>query len=433
MKIPVAKSYSIGEFVLDEDNPNVMSDKQLEALKEGIKRYGFLVPVITGRGMKVADGHQRLTAAKALGMTEVPAIVLDVDEPDRIILQQVMNKLRGEHNEDRDAIAFRKLLEAERLTDVAKLLAVKENRLLAIINKATKNKNLEDAPAVSPQETSKVKLGDVWKLGDHIIVCGDSTSPAPYKALFKTGETADMVMTDPPYGVSYSGDNNPNGKDWGVMANDDLRGDDLKFFLNSTYRMLFAHTKPKAPMYCFYASSNHIEFETAMKETGWRVKQQLIWDKGHILGHSDYHWAHEPMLYAVKNGQNCDWLGDRTQKTIVSTMEVPEMEDLSREELLAIVKQIKADSTVWDDRRDNVQGYFHPTQKPTTLAQRAIKNSTRPGDVVLEPFSGSGSTLMACEVTGRKCRAIELNPVFVAVAIKRYEEYTGKKAERLSS
>ena len=427
--VPTVKSVQINALYGDPENPNEMSEKQLQALVKNIQRYGFLIPVITNRNLVVADGHQRLEAAKRLGMTEVPVIALDIDEPDRLIIQQVMNKLRGEHRDDRDAIAFKKLLEAERLPDLAALLATRENRFVGVINRHDKLLLQGDLDAIPASSAWAVRHGDTFILGDHRITCGDSTMEATYARVME-GDKADVVFTDPPYGVSYKGTNNPNGRDWGVMMNDDLRGEKLFTFLRETFENLRENTKQKAALYCFYAALNHIEFEQALRATGWNVKQQIIWDKGNILGHSDYHWAHEPMMYAAKTGTNCEWLGDRTQTTMFSTMSFPELEKLTKEELLFILKEIQDGSTVWQEKRDSAKDYLHATQKPVALAIKALKNSSRHGEIVLEPFSGSGSTLLACEATGRRCRAIELNPQNVAIAITRWEQITGRTATR---
>lgn len=430
MNIPQIELVPIDKLKLDVNNPNEMTDAQLQALQKGVAEYGFIIPVITNRDFVVADGHQRLTVAKRLGYTEVPVVRLDIDEVDRLILQQVLNKLRGQHREERDARAFRELYEAERLGKLATMMAVKENRLLALMEKHTENRltgDLDHVPTASETLAKSIKVGDVFVMGSHRVVCGDAKDPLVWQTLMQD-EKADCVFTDPPYGVSYVGNNNPNGKDWGGITNDDLRGDDLQDFLTPTFKKANEYTKPKAPMYCFYASINHVFFEYALQDAGWRVKQQLIWDKGHILGHSDYHWAHEPIMYCAKKEQNCEWFGDRTQKTIILSMTVPQLQSMTKDELVALVQGIHDQSTVWQIRRDNVRDYEHATQKPVALASKAIKNSTRPTGIVVDMFGGSGSTLVACEATGRSARIIELEPKHVATIITRWEKLTGQKA-----
>jgi site-specific DNA-methyltransferase (adenine-specific) len=201
------------------------------------------------------------------------------------------------------------------------------------------------------------------------------------------------VFTDPPYGVSYKGVNNPGGREWEVIENDDLRGDKLSEFLLAAFKNIKTHLKSKRAFYIWYATRNHIQFESAIIDAGLKSKQVLMWNKGMILGHSDYHWAFEPCFYGCHADENCEWLGDRCQ------------------------------TTVWDIKRDHTGDYVHPTQKPTTLAQKAIFNSSKIGETVLDLFGGSGSTLIACEQTNRKCRMMEFDPKYVDVIRRRYAEF----------
>jgi site-specific DNA-methyltransferase (adenine-specific) len=223
-------------------------------------------------------------------------------------------------------------------------------------------------------------------------MCGDSTSPDDVARLMD-GQQVDMVFTDPPYGVSYKGVNNPGGREWEVIENDDLRGDKLSEFLLAAFKNIKAHLKSKRAFYIWYATRNHIQFESAIIDAGLKSKQVLMWNKGMILGHSDYHWAFEPCFYGCHADENCEWLGDRCQ------------------------------TTVWDIKRDHTGDYVHPTQKPTTLAQKALFNSSKIGETVLDLFGGSGSTLIACEQTNRKCRMMEFDPKYVDVIRRRYAEF----------
>lgn len=168
-------------------------------------------------------------------------------------------------------------------------------------------------------------------------------------------------------------------------------------------------------------------FEEALNKAGFRVKQQIIWNKGMLLGRSDYHWAHEPIFYAIKNGKDCDWYGDRTGKTILA-MHQPDLEKMPKEVLVALIKAAMAVTTNWEFRRETVQSYMHPTQKPVSVVGMAIQNSTRRGDLVLDLFGGSGSTLMACEIMHRRCCTMELDEKYCDVIRGRWEEHTGQKA-----
>lgn len=275
----------------------------------------------------------------------------------------------------------------------------------------------------------RVLPGDVYMLGDHRLMCGDSTKPEDVEKLM-AGDIADMVFTDPPYGVSYVGTNNPNGKEWQMIANDDLRGDSLFQFLAHAFKNLADNLKSDGAFYVWFVSSNHIEFETALKMAGLRVKQELIWDKGMVLGHSDYHWTYEPCFYGTHKDKNCTWYGDRTQKTFLA-MNRTEIRDLKKEELVDILLHLHEGRSCWRIAGDNAIEYIHPTQKPIALPGIGIKNSSCAGQIVLDLFGGSGSTMMACEQLGRKARIMEFDPKYCDKIITRWERYTGMKAEKL--
>ena len=189
----------------------------------------------------------------------------------------------------------------------------------------------------------------------------------------------------------------------------------------------------RGAVYCFYASRNHIIFERALNDAGITVKQILIWNKHHVLGRSDYHWCHEPIMYGHKTGENCQFYGDRIEKTILNKpLSNDEINQLEDKDLRKILKNIIKNSDVWTEKKDNATSYIHPTQKPITLAKRAIINSTPRNGVVLDPFAGSGSTLMACEQLKRKCYTIEYDEKFVSHIIERWEDETKQKAVKIN-
>jgi DNA modification methylase len=292
----------------------------------------------------------------------------------------------------------------------------------------------EDAPEdVEPQidkaEELRVKWGvesgQLWQLGEHRLVCGDCTDRAVVERVMG-GEKADLVFTDPPYGVSYVGQNNPGGRNWNALENDELRGTELQEFIRNAFINIYEFTNDDTALYCWHASSTQREFENALNECGYEVKQQLIWNKGMVLGHSDYHWAHEPVFYCRKTGQKTHWFGFRTDKTILGERR-SQLQKFTKETLLQIVMNMLDTSTTWEIDRDSVVEYQHSTQKPVRLAERAISNSSMEGTGVIDFFLGSGTTLIACERLGRKCRAVEISPAYVAVAIQRWVDVTGKE------
>lgn len=286
-----------------------------------------------------------------------------------------------------------------------------------------------------PEEVEEIKAdieqGDLFILGEHRILCGDSTNQKDVAMLMGGDDIkADMVHTDPPYGVSYKGTNNPNGKEWEIIKNDKLRGDTLFLFLLEASKNIKRFLKPDGAFYMWYANSNHMQFENAIRGAELKPKQVIIWDKGMVLGHSDYHWAYEPCFYGCHEGKNCKWCGDRSQQTFWA-FNRKELTDMKKDELLSLLKNLQDGRTCWRIKRDSAMEYIHPTQKPIALPAKAIKNSSQPGDVVLDLFGGSGSTMIACEQLKRQARLMELDPKYVHVEICRWVKYTGKDVYRI--
>ena len=265
--------------------------------------------------------------------------------------------------------------------------------------------------------------GDIYQLNEHRVMCGDATNGNDIKALAGPHK-ATLVFTDPPYGVDYS------GADQQKIKNDNLGSSALTEFLYCAFVNLQTATNRNPAIYCFYASRNHIEFETAMNRAGIRVKQQIIWSKQFALSRSDYHWSHEPCLYAIFEGNNCAWHTDRTEKT-VNELDSKELEKITKEEAVEILRRLKDGATVWAIKKDSILKYMHPTQKPIALSARAILNNTKYGEPVLDPFAGSGSTLMGAEQTGRIGLAMELDPKFCDIIIKRRILFKRKEGETI--
>lgn len=275
-----------------------------------------------------------------------------------------------------------------------------------------------------PEEIEPMcKPGDLFQLGDHRLMCGDSTKKADVQKLMG-GETADLIFTDPPYGVSYEGTNHE------IIKNDDLRGDALYQLLNKAFKNLFEFSKANPAVYVWHASRTQMIFETALIDAGFEVKEQLIWNKGMSLGRSDYHWAHEPCFYVRKAKVNNQWYGDRKHKTILREKKT-DLTSFKKSELIQILTAIANETTTWEIKKDKVQTYVHPTQKPVDLCIKAMQNNTIIRMKVLDLFLGSGSTLIAAEKVNRKCYGMELDPHYADVIITRWQEFTGKKAQRL--
>ena len=320
--------------------------------------------------------------------------------------------------------------------------------------------NQHKEPIVPDQHGPAVtKLGDVWAMGAHRLICGDSTKPVTYEALMD-GRQASCIFTDPPYGVSYEAS---SGK-FGIIDGDDLRRGHLTKMLHGAFSAAIEHTNQDAGWYVWHASATREDFARAMRDVGLVELAYLIWAKpGHVLGWSDYRWAHEPCFYAARQGISPAFYGDRTQSTvwrltgrktngephtnvgsglIVATASGQEIYiaatapkgkkvrhlQLNEGEPVLLGTADDADD-LWEVSRDGGgEETIHPTQKPVELARRAVKNSSRENEIVLDFFAGSGSTLIACEQLTRACYAIELDPRYCDAIVKRWETLTGKKA-----
>ena len=251
----------------------------------------------------------------------------------------------------------------------------------------------DDAPGLEPEQPACCQPGDLWQLGNHRLLCNDCTSQEQVNSLTGT-DLVDMIWTDPPYNVNYHGAT----KDHLTIRNDKM--DDAAFY--QFLRALFGHcydvVKPGSPIYVAYADGQSVAFRQAFVDSGWKLSQTLIWVKNQIiLSRQDYHWQHEPILYGWKEGESHSWYGGRTQST-----------------LLRANKPLKSKD--------------HPTMKPVSLIMRMLTNSSQPGDRVLDPCGGSGSTLIACEKLKRHALLMEIDPKYCDVIIRRWQQFTGKDA-----
>lgn len=393
MNIPKQQLIDITLLKVDGQNPNAMTDKQLTRLKSSIEKWGFIVPIITNRNLLIADGEQRLNAAKHLKYTQVPVVKLDVEDVDRRLLRQVLNKLRGEHELVADALEFERIIEAGHEDELKHLLDLTDNQLERYLTEIQEPKNEDyEIPEIDKIQTS-IKRGDIYTLGNHRLMCGDATASEDVSSLMG-GKKADMVFTDPPYGVGYKGGSKPHPKLRHWEAWESLYRESLK--------NAYIFTKSDAPFYYWLADRWMYEILAIVKECGYTVRQQLIWNKNNaqfgMIG-ANYKVKHEPCLYMHKTKQKPKWVGPNNEVT------------------------------VWDIPRSNVNEY-HPTQKPVALPKRAILNSSNNPNIVLDLFGGSGSTLIACEETGRHCYMMEIDPRYCQVIVNRWEAYTNKKAEK---
>lgn len=420
MEIKIVK---IEDLRPSEYNPRKWNEKQFHDLEESIKRFGMVDPIIANaapnRKNVVIGGHFRLHVARILGWKEVPVVYVNIpDEEKERELNLRLNKNLGEWDYDLLAnFGEEELLgvgfESEELDRIFEFDEYGEDDF-----DAEKERELIQEPSS--------KLGDLYQLGEHRLLCGDATKREDIQKLME-GIKADMIFTDPPYNINYSGKGKKTNT---TIYGDNQTSEKFRNFLTAAFRNISESMKDDAALYTCYSSRTHREFEDSLNAAGFEVKNQIIWVKLlATIGWGDYRWKHEPILYCHKKESSVRFYGDRKQYTEWH-------EEKSDRELLQMIKRaIKKEekdgsTTIWKLGRDT--NYDHPTQKPLQLCRIAIKNSSKRGDVVLDPFGRSGSTLIACEQKRRICYMAEIDPKYVDVIISRWEKFTGKKAVKIN-
>lgn len=405
----------VEELQLNKNNPR-KNDHAVDTVAKSIEKYGFKAPLIIDTNNIVYCGNTRLKAARKLGLEEVPCIVV-TDLTEKQIREYAL--LDNKTNEIAD-------WDLELLAEELKELSLEEFALDWEIPELESEKEVvEDNCDIEEklEEEPICKRGEVWILGNHRLMCGDSTNKEDIQKLME-GEQADLIVTDPPYNVAVK---NAQGM---TIANDNLESAEFKAFLVKAFANMEEQLKAGGVFYVWYASKEQIHFEEALKEAGLQIREQLIWKKNHfILGRQDYHWQHEPCMYGWKEGAKHYFIEDRTQSTVLLEDKL-DFTKLKKEEMLELLQEIynkKINTTVLEEDKPLINE-LHPTMKPVRLLARLINNSSREEEIVLDLFVGSGSTLIACEQLNRKCYAMEIDEQYASVTIKRWEEFTGRKA-----
>lgn len=373
----------ISEIRPYEKNAKKHDKKQIANVAESIKQYGFVQPVVIDRDGVIVIGHCRVDAAKKLGMKTVPCVCVDDLTPEQVNALRLVDNKSNESAWDMDLLA-------EELPGLD-LSAFEFD--WGVLETAMEEAVEDEAPEVDEESEPVTKQGDVWKLGRHRLMCGDSTSAECVQKL-TGGVQVDLLLTDPPYGVNYTG----KTKNALKIENDAKSDDEFIAFLQAAFEAADSVMKPGAVFYIWHADSKAYVFRMACQMTGWEVRQVLIWVKNSmVLGRQDYQWKHEPCLYGWKEGAGHLWASDRKQTTVLE----------------------------FDRPTVNKE---HPTMKPVALFDYQIKNNTKGGDIVLDLFAGSGTTIIACEQNGRNAYAMEYDPRYCDVIVKRWENLTGEKA-----
>lgn len=390
-------------------------DKQVIQIANSIKEFGFNQPIVVDKENVIIVGHGRYQAAHYLDLQEVPVLVVDIPEEKAKAYRLADNKLNESAWDMQLVIAELKELSLPMvdLTGFSRSL---------VLNPDKKDDEVPEVPKVA-----KSKPGDVYEMGNHRIICGDATKAEDFIKLMKETK-ADMVFTDPPYNVNYTGSGKNTSE--GIM-NDKIGQAQFREFLIACFKVMRERVKDHAGMYIFHSPTTQVQFEEAINMNGIEIKDQLIWKKPHnALGQNDYRRNHEPFFYCQVKGIKAKYYGDRMPVTAWDFHK-------TEAQLIAWAKQmIEAESTgkntVWTMSREPLQDYVHPTQKPVELIMYALNNSSKVEDVVLDPFLGSGSTLIACEKTNRSCMGSELDPKFVDVIVQRWVDYTGNRNIKLN-
>ncbi|MCD7751914.1 MAG: site-specific DNA-methyltransferase [Lachnospiraceae bacterium] len=362
-------------------------DKEYEKIKNSILEFGYVEPIIVNYDMTVIGGHQRLTVLKDLGYAEVQCVVVHIEDENKVkALNIALNKITGAWNEQLLADLLVDLQAADFNTDFTGFEAPEIEQLFSKVhNKAIKEDDFDVEAELRKPTISRA--GDLWLLGRHRLVCGDSTLPETYNTLMD-GRRANMVLTDPPYNVNVQ-------ETAGKIKNDNMPDEDFYRFLFAAFVNMEQNMENDASIYVFHADTQGLNFRRAFADAGFYLSGCCIWKKNAlVLGRSPYQWKHEPCLFGWKKGGKHQWYSDRKQ------------------------------TTVWEYDRPK-SSKDHPTMKPVALMAYPIQNSCMSNCIVLDPFLGSGSTLIACEETGRICYGIELDEKFADVIVKRYIEAVG--------
>ncbi len=396
----------LSELIPYINNSRKHSDDQVTQIAASIKEFGWTNPILVDGDNGIIAGHGRIMAAKKLNMTEVPVIELaHLSKEQRKALIIADNKLALNSDWDTNLLA----IELKDLQDLGFDLNLTgfADKELADILKPDQVEGLTDEDAVpdTPIEP-KTKPGDIYQLGNHKLMCGDSTSIDQVEKLMD-GNKASLVITDPPWNVAYGTNlaNNAQGYKAREIMNDNFATDkEWQDFLSGTMGCINIVTLPGCPIYCVMGASEWPAVDKALRDADFHWSSTIIWAKDTlVLSRKDYHTQYEPIWYGWKSDGPRIWtVQDRKQ------------------------------SDLWQCKRPK-RSDLHPTTKPVELLERALLNSSNHGVIVFEPFCGSGSTLIACEKTGRRCNAMELDPKYCDVIVKRWEDFTGKKAELIQN
>ena len=396
----------VDKIIFDETNPNILTKEQMKSLKLVMEKFGFLAPVILNKDLQVIDGEHRVRVYQELGKKTIPAYVIDINTINKKMLRQLMNKLRGEHDKQKDAQEFKLIFEAGKLNEFSNLLAAQTEDFQSILEKkfdiGFEKAEEQEVPEIP--DKPKAKLGDIYQLGRHRIMCGDSTKDM--NSLLDKIEV-DLLLTDPPYGISvvqnggigvssvlgFTAHTNPSSK---------LHGKVIK---RTPFKKIIGDDEPFKPEYLLTLA-----------------KTSFIFGGNHFAGElpSSSHW----LIWDKKSGEQQSYSDTFSDAELIWT-------NVQNRKNVKIYRFVWNGITRKGNRKEELAQRVHPTQKPVGLLSNILRDYTKDDQTILDPYLGSGSTLIACEQTGRICYGMELDPGYIDVVIERWENYTDKKAKKV--
>lgn len=414
----------ISDLKPNPKNPRTITKDTIKPLRQSMRDNGYTDRIMIDNHNMILSGHARW-------------LVFKEEDPNAEIECLVAQRELTEEEKQRAIIGLNR---DGGIDDITALQMDFDPVILAqydiTVDKSDdfNTKEVEEVEIPEDVET-RVKPGEIWALGDHRLMCGDSTNPTDINKLMN-GEKANMLLTDPPYNVGLGMDETPEEAkkrnrrtDGLIIKNDKMEDTKFQQFLTDAFNTANINMKNGASFYIWHADSEGFNFRKALINAELQLRECLIWVQNSlIMGRQDYQWKHEPCLYGWKDGASHTWNGGRKQTTAMEAIDLMNEEDL-RKAYKELVEQLDT-SVIYENKP--AKNKEHPTMKPIKLMARLIRNSSNVGDIVLDLFGGSGSTLIACEQIGRKCYMNELDPHYCDVIIERWEKFTGKKAERIT-
>lgn len=426
------------------------NERGVDKVAASIREFGFKVPIILdGTGCIVA-GHTRILAAQQLGLRTIPCVVADDLTEAQIKAFRIADNKVAEFSSWDDVLLLEEFQALREMDFDVSLTGFDLSEVELIQTENGEGAGSDDSFDLGGELEKIVEPttqpGDVYILGAHRLLCGDATKRVDVEKLMD-GALADMIFTDPPYNVAYEG----GTADKLTIMNDSMSDSNFYQFLKDAYSTMLAAAKPGAAIYVCHADSEGLNFRKAMIDAGWLIKQCLVWVKNSlVLGRQDYQWKHEPILYGWKPGEAHYFNGGRKQTTVIDDVAgITVQTDPAGGYIISFASGLASasirvpsyevlfaglddETTTWRIEKPLRNGE-HPTMKPIALCARAINNSSKPRGIVVDLFGGSGSTLVACEETGRSCYTMELDPKYCDVIVARWEQLTGKKVKVIAA